>query len=57
MAQKEDKKEKPQELRYQCLACYKTHKSEDAALKCCDSTIQVWTTNYRRWGKQGILGR
>ena len=51
------KKEKPQEMRYQCLMCYKTFKDEQSALKCCDSTIQVWSTNYNKWGKQGILGR
>jgi len=49
-------KKEPQ-MRYQCLECYKTHKDEDAALNCCNSAIQAWSTNYRRWGKQHWYGR
>lgn len=51
------KKEKPQEMRYQCLMCYRTYKDEQAALDCHDSAIQAWTTNYRKWGRQHWYGR
>lgn len=51
-------KEKKSELRYQCLKCYKTHKTEEGALNCHDSAIQAWWTNYTRWGvKQRWYGR
>lgn len=51
------KKEKPQEMRYQCLKCYKTHKTEESALNCHNSAIQAWSTNYMKWGKQHWYGR
>jgi rRNA maturation endonuclease Nob1 len=52
------KKEKDEpQMRYQCLKCYKTFKSEQAALDCCGSLIQAWSTNYTRWGKQHWYGR
>jgi len=51
------KKEKPQEKRYQCLMCYRTYKDEQSALDCHDSVIQIWTINYRKWGKRPFLGR
>lgn len=50
-------KTKAPEMRWQCLACYKTHKSEQDALDCCNSFIQGWSTNYRKWGKDHWYGR
>ena|GEM_PF-758402 len=44
-------------MRFQCLKCYRTFKDEQAALDCCGSLIQAWSTNYRRWGKQNWYGR
>ncbi|NLL94356.1 MAG: hypothetical protein GX224_01135 [Thermoplasmatales archaeon] len=54
---KKAKKEKPMEMRYQCLGCYKTHKEEQRALDCCGSFIQAWTINYNKWGRQKWYGR
>ena len=51
------RKEKPIEMRYQCLKCYKTHKSEQAALDCCGSMIQAWAINYNKWGRGHWYGR
>lgn len=51
------KKDKAPEMRYQCLKCYKTHKTEQAALDCCGSFIQAWTINYRKWGTGHWYGR
>ena len=50
-------KEKKPEMRYQCLGCYKTHKTEQKALDCCGSMIQAWCINYNKWGKQHWYGR
>jgi len=53
-------KEKPQELRWQCLDCYKVHRGKDAekkALDCCGSFIQGYYVNYTRWGTQKWYGR
>lgn len=53
-------KEKPLELRWQCLNCYKTHRGPDAekkALDCCGSFIQGYWKNYSKWGKQKWYGR
>lgn len=49
--------EKAPEMRYQCLNCYKTHKTEQSALDCCNSMIQAWCINYNKWGKQHWYGR
>ena len=51
------KKDKAPEMRYQCLKCYKTHKTEQKALDCCGSMIQAWCINYNKWGKQHWYGR
>ena len=51
------RKPKAPEMRYQCLGCYKTFKTEQEALDCCGSFIQDWTTNYNKWGKQHWYGR
>jgi len=54
------KKEKPLELRWQCLNCYKTYKGPDAeqkALDCCGSFTQGYYVNYRKWGVQKWYGR
>ena len=50
-------KEEPIEMRWQCLKCYKTHKSEQAALDCCGSMIQGWAINYNKWGRGHWYGR
>ena len=50
-------KEKKPEMRYQCLRCYRTYKSEQKALDCCGSMIQAWCINYNKWGKQHWYGR
>lgn len=51
------KKNKAPEMRYQCLKCYKTHRTEQEALDCCGSFIQAWTINYRKWGAGHWYGR
>ena len=50
-------KEKKPEMRYQCLGCYRTYKTEQKALDCCGSMIQAWCINYNKWGKQHWYGR
>ena len=53
-------KDKPLELRWQCLNCYKTHRGSDAekkALDCCGSFTQGYWVNYRKWGTQKWYGR
>ena len=50
-------KEKKPEMRYQCLKCYRTYKTEQKALDCCGSMIQAWCINYNKWGKQHWYGR
>ena len=53
-------KDKPLELRWQCLNCYKTHRGADAekkALACCGSFTQGYWVNYRKWGTQKWYGR
>lgn len=50
-------KVKAPEMRYQCLKCYKTHKTEQAALDCCGSMIQGWAINYNKWGRGHWYGR
>ncbi|MFA6804707.1 MAG: hypothetical protein WCQ23_02235 [Candidatus Methanomethylophilaceae archaeon] len=53
-------KEKPMELRWQCLNCYKVYKGPDAeqkALDCCGSFTQGYWVNYRKWGTQKWYGR
>lgn len=50
-------KAKAPEMRYQCLKCYKTHKTEEQALNCCGSMIQAWAINYNKWGRGHWYGR
>ena len=50
-------KKKAPEMRYQCLKCYRTHKTEQEALDCCGSFIQGWVKNYNKWGRQHWYGR
>ncbi|MCQ2086394.1 MAG: hypothetical protein MJY54_03120 [archaeon] len=45
------------QIRYQCLSCYRTHKTEQDALKCCGSAIQGWMINYKKWGRGHWYGR
>lgn len=51
------RKAKEPEMRFQCLKCYKTHRSEQAALDCHGSAIQGWLKNYNKWGRQKWYGR
>lgn len=42
---------------YQCWDCGKAHDTEEAALKCHNSSIQVIKKGYQRWYKRkGLLG-
>jgi len=53
-------KDKPLELRWQCLNCYKVHRGSDAekkALDCCGSFTQGYWVHYTKWGKQKWYGR
>jgi hypothetical protein len=56
-SRKESRRSKEPRMRYQCLKCYRTVDDEQKALDCCDSLIQVWSTNHDRWGKQHWYGR